>query len=48
MNDHNNAVWIIIRKGKTRKKYNIGNEDGWENIRLFNELIDIVANREEF
>jgi len=41
--DHNNAVWTIMEKGKVGEKYNIGGENEWENIRLLNELIDIVA-----
>jgi dTDP-glucose 4,6-dehydratase len=41
--DHNNAVWTIMQKGTAGEKYNIGGENEWENIRLLNELIDIVA-----
>jgi len=41
--DHNNAVWTIMRKGAPGDKYNIGGDNEWENIRLLNELIDIVA-----
>jgi len=41
--DHNNAVWTIMQKGVPGTKYNIGGENEWENIRLLNELIDIVA-----
>jgi dTDP-glucose 4,6-dehydratase len=43
--DHNNAVWTIMQKGKVGEKYNIGGENEWENIRLLNELIDIVAKK---
>jgi dTDP-glucose 4,6-dehydratase len=41
--DHNNAVWTIMQKGRVEEKYNIGGENEWENIKLLNELIDIVA-----
>jgi dTDP-glucose 4,6-dehydratase len=41
--DHNNAVWTIMQKGRAGDKYNIGGENEWENIRLLQELIDIVA-----
>jgi dTDP-glucose 4,6-dehydratase len=41
--DHNNAVWTIMQKGKTGEKYNIGGENEWENIKLLDTLIDIVA-----
>jgi len=43
--DHNNAVWTIMQKGKVGEKYNIGGENEWENIRLLNELIEIVAKK---
>jgi len=41
--DHNSAVWQIIRNGRVGETYNIGGENEWENIRLLNELIEIVA-----
>jgi len=41
--DHNSAVWNIMCNGKTGEKYNIGGENEWENIKLLNALIDIVA-----
>jgi dTDP-glucose 4,6-dehydratase len=41
--DHNSAVWEIMRNGTTGETYNIGGENEWENIKLLNVLIDIVA-----
>ena len=41
--DHNSAVWDVMRNGKTGETYNIGGENEWENIKLLNDLIDIVA-----
>lgn len=41
--DHNSGVWTIITKGKLGEKYNIGGENEWENIRLLDKLIEIVA-----
>ncbi len=41
--DHNSAVWTIMNKGKTGEKYNIGGENEWQNIKLIEKLIDIVA-----
>lgn len=41
--DHNSAVWTIMNKGLTGEKYNIGGENEWENIRLLEKLIEIVA-----
>ncbi|MDR0472814.1 MAG: dTDP-glucose 4,6-dehydratase [Treponema sp.] len=41
--DHNAAVWYIMRNGKSGETYNIGGENEWENIKLLNVLIDITA-----
>jgi len=41
--DHNAAVWTIMRNGKAGEEYNIGGENEWENIKLLNVLIDITA-----
>ena len=43
--DHNNAVWTIMQKGKVGETYNIGGENEWENIKLLNVLIDITAKK---
>jgi dTDP-glucose 4,6-dehydratase len=41
--DHNAAVWEIVRRGELGRSYNIGGENEWENIRLLGRLIEIVA-----
>lgn len=41
--DHNAAVWTIMHKGQAGSGYNIGGENEWENIKLLNRLIDLVA-----
>lgn len=41
--DHNEAVWTIMRNGTTGRTYNIGGENEWENIRLLGRLIELVA-----
>jgi dTDP-glucose 4,6-dehydratase len=43
--DHNRAVWTIMQKGSSGEQYNIGGENEWENIKLLNKLIDIVAKK---
>ena len=43
--DQNNAVWTIMQKGRPGEKYNVGGESEWENIRLLNLLVDIVAKK---
>jgi len=41
--DHNAAVWTVMRMGRLGETYNIGGENEWENIRLLKELIALVA-----
>jgi dTDP-glucose 4,6-dehydratase len=41
--DHNAAVWEIMKNGQAGRSYNIGGENEWENIKLLGRLIEIVA-----
>jgi dTDP-glucose 4,6-dehydratase len=41
--DHNEAVWTIMQNGTSGRTYNIGGENEWENIRLLDRLIELVA-----
>ncbi len=41
--DHNAAVWTIMRNGRSGQTYNIGGENEWENIKLLSVLIEKVA-----
>jgi dTDP-glucose 4,6-dehydratase len=41
--DHNSAVWEIMKRGEAGRSYNIGGENEWENIRLLDRLVEIVA-----
>jgi dTDP-glucose 4,6-dehydratase len=43
--DHNRAVWTILRQGRIGETYNIGGENEWENIKLLHILIDIVSKK---
>jgi dTDP-glucose 4,6-dehydratase len=43
--DHNRAVWLVMQTGKEGEKYNIGGESEWENIKLLDTLINIVAKK---
>ncbi|UTC61593.1 dTDP-glucose 4,6-dehydratase [Treponema sp. OMZ 787] len=43
--DHNEAVRLILKNGKLGETYNIGGENEWENIRLLNKLIQIVCKK---
>jgi dTDP-glucose 4,6-dehydratase len=41
--DHNEAVWSIMNRGRVGETYNIGGENEWENITLLHRLIELVA-----
>ena len=41
--DHNSAVWTVMQNGRTGQTYNIGGENEWENIKLLDRLIELVA-----
>ncbi|MDR2660164.1 MAG: dTDP-glucose 4,6-dehydratase [Spirochaetaceae bacterium] len=43
--DHNRAVWLILKHGRTGEKYNIGGENELENIHLLRLLMKIVAKK---
>jgi dTDP-glucose 4,6-dehydratase len=43
--DHNSAVALILERGKSGEKYNIGGENEWENIKLLYTLIKIVSKK---
>lgn len=41
--DHNSAVWNVLKKGKIGEKYNIGGENEWKNIELVTYLCERMA-----
>ena len=43
--DHNRAVWLILKNGKSGEKYNIGGENEWQNIKLLDKLIELTARK---
>jgi dTDP-glucose 4,6-dehydratase len=43
--DHAAAVWLIVREAESGESFNIGGESEWENIRLLEKLIEIVAEK---
>lgn len=43
--DHNRAVWLIVKNGLTGEKYNIGGENEWQNIKLLNRVIELTAKK---
>lgn len=43
VDDHNSAVWAILKNGLTGETYTIGGENEWENIELVKYLCEITA-----
>lgn len=43
--DHNRAVWLIVNKGRTGQKYNIGGENEWQNINLLHKVIELAVEK---
>ncbi len=43
--DHNSAVWEIVKNGRNGETYNIGGENEWENIKLVNVLCELMAKK---
>ncbi len=42
VDDHNDAVWKILERGKVGETYNIGGENEWPNLRLVEELCELL------
>lgn len=45
VDDHNAAVWLILKEGRTGERYNIGGENEWQNIKLLKKVIEIMSER---
>ena len=43
VDDHVEALWTIVRRGRAGETYNIGGEAEWANLKLLHRLIEIVA-----
>ena len=45
--DHASAIWTIMKRAEAGESYNVGGESEWENIRLLERLLEIVAEKTE-
>jgi dTDP-glucose 4,6-dehydratase len=45
VDDHAQALWAILTRGRVGEKYNIGGENERENVAIIDELIDITAEK---
>lgn len=43
--DHAEAIWLILQRGRAGQTYNIGGENEWENIKLVNVLCEKMAGK---
>ena len=41
--DHAEAIWLILRKAADGANYNVGGRNEWKNLDLLHKLIDVVA-----
>lgn len=41
--DHSNALWLILNRGQTGETYNVGGDNEWRNIDLVNLLCENIA-----
>lgn len=41
--DHCEAIWTVIQKGRVGETYNIGGNNEWKNIDIVNKICDILA-----
>ena len=43
VDDHAEAIWLVLKRGKTGESYNVGGRAEWANLPLLERLIEIVA-----
>ena len=43
VDDHVEAIWAIVQRGRRGETYNVGGEAEWANLALLHKLIDVVA-----
>ncbi len=43
VDDHAEAIWLILRKAETGTTWNVGGRNEWKNLDLLHKLIDVVA-----
>jgi dTDP-glucose 4,6-dehydratase len=43
VDDHAEALWLILTRGRVGQTYNVGGNNEWTNIAIVNKLIELVA-----
>ena len=41
--DHNRAVWKIVKESPAGEKWNLGGENEWQNIKLLHKVIELAS-----
>jgi dTDP-glucose 4,6-dehydratase len=41
--DHCDAIWTILQKGKNGRSYNVGGNNEWKNIDIVNKICEVLA-----
>jgi dTDP-glucose 4,6-dehydratase len=43
VDDHAEALWLILTKGEVGQTYNVGGNNEWTNLAIVHKLIELVA-----
>jgi dTDP-glucose 4,6-dehydratase len=43
VDDHAEALWLIVTKGEVGQTYNVGGNNEWTNLAIVHKLIELVA-----
>ena len=46
VDDHAEALWLILTQGKVGQTYNVGGNNEWTNLAIVHKLIELVANQQ--
>ncbi len=46
VDDHAEALWVILTRGQPGQTYNVGGNNEWTNLAIVNQLIALVAERQ--
>jgi dTDP-glucose 4,6-dehydratase len=47
VDDHADALWLVLRQGRSGGTYNIGSSNEWANLDLVNRIVELVAELQE-
>jgi dTDP-glucose 4,6-dehydratase len=47
VDDHAEAVWLVLTRGKPGARYNVGGRNEWRNLDLLNVLLEVLASEKK-